>query len=119
MLATNQHGAGFEERPKEELPTDKNEERVSCHSISVKVGHESFDPVPCKWDSLVGVLETVGEHQLGGTFAPGAYAVVEPCHAQVLTFAEVLQIAQVIHRCTVMGEHSQPIQDVSGASWWC
>ena len=59
-------GAGVlltREPPKEELPTDKNEERVSCHSISVKVGHESFDPVPCEWDSLfVGVLEAVGDH---------------------------------------------------------
>ena len=119
LLATNQHRAGFRERSKEELPTDKNETRVPCHSTSVEVRNKSLDPAPCKWDSLVGVLETVGEEQLAGALAPGADTVVEPCHAQVLAFAEVLQVAQVIHRCAVMGEHSEPIHDVSGTSWWC
>ena len=119
MFATDQHWESFRERPEEELPTDKNEQRVSCHSISVKVGHESLDPVPCKWDSLAGVLEAVGDIQLAGAFAPGAHAVIEPCHAEVLAFAEILEVTQVIHRSTLMGEDSQPIQDVSGAPWWC
>ena len=119
MLATNQHRAGFRERSKEELPTDKNEKRVSCHSTSVEVGDESLDPAPCKWDSLVDVLETVGEEQLAGSFTPGADAVVEPCHAQILALAKILEISQVVHRCTVMSEHSEPIHDVFGTSWWC
>ena len=119
MFATDQHWESFRERSEEELPTDKNEQRVSCHPISVEVGHESLDPVPCEWDSFAGMLEAVGDIQLAGAFAPGANAVVKPCHAQVLTFAEVLQVAQVIHRCAVMGEHSEPIHDVSGTSWWC